>query len=64
MDRANNMDYAPHYLKLKDLLRKAHDMLEEENITPVGFIEDGRKEEVEIDGGDVWSQKGYLSSSF
>lgn len=28
MDRANNMDYASHYLKLKDLLRKAHDMLE------------------------------------
>jgi hypothetical protein len=34
----------------------------EENITPFGFIEDGRQEEVILDGKDVWTERGYPKS--
>jgi ABC-type Fe3+-citrate transport system substrate-binding protein len=37
-------------------------MYAEEDLTPVGIIDDGRKEEVTVDSGDVWSDKGYFSS--
>jgi hypothetical protein len=39
-------------------------MLVEEDLVPVGIIDDGRKEEYVHDGADVWSEKGYLSSRF
>jgi len=32
---------------------------DEEQLTPVGIIDDGRKEEVLIDSGDVWTERGY-----
>ena len=38
-------------------------MLIEEDLAPVGIIDDGRKEEVLVDSGDVWSEKGYFSSN-
>lgn len=34
----------------------------EENLTPVGFIDDGKREEITIDGNDLWTEKGYPSS--
>jgi hypothetical protein len=34
----------------------------EENLVPVGIIDDGRKEEVIVDGNDIWSERGYPSS--
>jgi hypothetical protein len=39
-------------------------MFMEEDLTPVGIIDDGRREEVLVDTGDVWTEKGYLSSRF
>jgi hypothetical protein len=38
-------------------------MLAEEDLVPVGFIDDGRREEVLVDSGDVWTEKRYLSST-
>ena len=34
----------------------------EENLTPVGFIDDGKREEITIDGNDLWTERGYPSS--
>jgi len=34
----------------------------EENLVPVGIIDDGRKEEVILDGNDIWTERGYTSS--
>jgi hypothetical protein len=39
-------------------------MLVEEDLAPVGIIDDGRREEVLVDSGDVWTERGYLSSRF
>jgi hypothetical protein len=39
-------------------------MLSEEELTPVGIFDDGRKEEVIVDGNDYWTEKGYHSSTF
>jgi hypothetical protein len=43
----------------KVLIEENRFMLEEE-LTPVGFIEDGRTEEVLVDSGDVWSTSGNI----
>lgn len=49
-------------------LLKEQNMLIDEELTPVGVFDDGRKEEVEIDSGDVWSNSGlsdrYPPSTF
>jgi len=49
-------------------LLKEQNMLIDEELTPVGVFDDGRKEEVEIDSGDVWSNSGladkYPTSTF
>jgi hypothetical protein len=34
----------------------------EENLVPVGFIDDGKREEIVLDGKDVWTERGYPSS--
>jgi hypothetical protein len=34
----------------------------EENLVPVGFIDDGKQEEIVLDGKDVWTERGYPSS--
>jgi hypothetical protein len=34
----------------------------EENLVPVGFIDDGKQEEIIMDGKDVWTEKGYPTS--
>jgi hypothetical protein len=38
-------------------------MLGDEDLVPVGIIDDGRREEVIVDNGDVWTERGYLTSS-
>ncbi len=49
-------------IDIRRVLIEESGLNEEENITPFGFIEDGRQEEVILDGKDVWTQKGYPSS--
>ena len=49
-------------------LLKEQNMLIDEELTPVGVFDDGRKEEVEVDSGDIWSKSGladrYPPSTF
>jgi hypothetical protein len=49
-------------IDIRKVLIEEQGLSNEENLTPVGIIDDGRKEEVLVDSGDVWSEKGYLSS--
>lgn len=49
-------------IDIRRVLIEEYNMAEEENITPVGFIEDGRKEEIINDGYDIWTERGYPSS--
>ena len=50
-------------IDIRKVLLEENDMLGDEALTPVGFIDDGLKPEVTVDSGDVWSEKGYLSST-
>lgn len=50
-------------IDIRKVLLEEQGLSNEENLTPVGFIDDGRKEEVLVDSGDVWTEKGYLSST-
>ena len=49
-------------IDIRKVLIEEQGLSNEENLTPVGIIDDGRKEEVVVDSGDVWTEKGYLSS--
>lgn len=49
-------------IDIRKILLEEQGLSNEENLTPVGIIDDGQKEEVLVDSGDIWSQKGYLSS--
>ncbi len=53
-------------IDIRKLMLAEQNMLVEENLAPVGFIDDGLKEEVYIDSsnGDVWSARGYTPSTF
>lgn len=51
-------------IDIRKVLLEEQDMLGDEGLTPVGFIDDGRREEVIVDSGDVWTERGYLSSNF
>jgi len=50
-------------IDIRKVLLEEQNMLGEEELTPVGIIDDGRKEEVVVDSGDVWTERGYLTSS-
>jgi hypothetical protein len=50
-------------IDIRRVLLQEQNMLAEEDLVPVGFIDDGRREEVLVDSGDIWTQKGYLSST-
>jgi len=50
-------------IDIRRVLLQEQNMLAEEDLVPVGFIDDGRKEEVLVDSGDLWTEKGYLSST-
>ena len=53
-------------IDIRKLMLAEQNMLVEEDLAPVGFIDDGLKEEVYIDSsnGDVWSARGYTPSTF
>ena len=51
-------------IDVRQLMLAEQNMFMEEDLTPVGIIDDGRREEVLVDTGDVWTEKGYLSSRF
>lgn len=55
-------------IDVRKQLLKEQNMLIDEELTPVGVFDDGRKEEVEIDSGDMWSNSGlsdrYPPSTF
>ena len=50
-------------IDIRKVLLEEQNLLGEEELTPVGIIDDGRKEEVLIDSGDVWTERGYHTSS-
>ena len=51
-------------IDIRRVLLQENSNFEEENLTPVGIIDDGRKEELINDGKDVWYTHGAVSSSF
>jgi len=52
-------------IDIRKVLIEENSLYNEENITPVGFIDDGQREEVIIDDNqDIWTEKGYFSSNF
>jgi hypothetical protein len=50
-------------IDIRKVLLEEQNLLGEEELTPVGFIDDGRQEEVIVDSGDVWTERGYPASS-
>ena len=50
-------------IDIRKVLLEEQNLLGEEELTPVGIIDDGRKEEVVVDSGDVWTERGYYTSS-
>lgn len=51
-------------IDVRKLMLAEQNMLVDEQLTPVGVFDDGRKEEVTVSNGDIWSEKGYISSTF
>lgn len=51
-------------IDIRKVLLEENRLLNEENITPVGFIDDGRQKEIIIDGNDVWLEKSSFQSNF
>ena len=49
-------------IDIRKVLLEENNMLADEDLAPVGFIDDGLKPEITVDSGDVWSEKGYFSS--
>ena len=52
-------------IDIRKLMLAEQNMLVDEDLAPVGIFDNGLKEEIIIDSanGDVWSEKGYTSSS-
>jgi len=50
-------------IDIRKVLLEENNMLTDEDLAPVGFIDDGLKPEITVDSGDVWTEKGYLSST-
>ena len=48
-------------IDIRQFMLAEQNLLGEEELAPVGIFDDGRKEEVTVDSGDVWSERGYLS---
>ena len=51
-------------IDIRKVLLEEENMLGDEQLTPVGFIDDGQREEVIVDGDDIWSTRGYNTSTF
>ena len=50
-------------IDIRRVLLEENSLLAEEDLAPVGIIDDGRKEEVIVDSGDVWTERGYFTSN-
>jgi hypothetical protein len=52
-------------IDIRKLMLAEQNMLVDEDLAPVGIFDNGLKEEITIDStnGDVWSERGYTSSS-
>ena len=48
-------------IDIRQFMLAEQNLLGEEELAPVGIFDDGRKEEVTVDSGDVWSERGYLN---
>ena len=53
-------------MDIRKLLVQEQDTWNEENMVPVGIVDDGLKEEVIKDpqNNDIWTEKGYLTTNF
>jgi len=53
-------------IDVRKLMLAEQNMLVDEDLTPVGIIDDGKREEITIDreNNDIWTEKGYTSSIF
>ena len=50
-------------IDIRKVLLEENNLYAEEDLAPVGIIDDGRKEEITVDSGDVWTERGYISST-
>jgi len=48
-------------IDIRQFMLAEQNLLGEEELAPVGIFDDGRKEEVTIDSGDIWSTRDYLN---
>ena len=53
-------------IDVRKLMLAEQNMLVDEDLAPVGIIDDGKREEVTIDreNNDIWTERGYTSSTF
>jgi len=50
-------------IDIRRVLIEENNLSAEENLVPVGIIDDGRQEEVVHDGRDIWTERGYFTST-
>ena len=48
-------------IDIRKVLLEEQNFMGEEELTPVGIIDDGRSQEPLVDSGDVWSEHGFYS---
>ncbi len=51
-------------IDVRKLMLAEQNMMVYEDLTPVGVFDDGRKEEVTVSNGDIWTERGYTPSTF
>ena len=51
-------------IDVRKLMLAEQNMMVDEDLTPVGVFDDGRKEEVTVSNGDIWTERGYTPSTF
>ena len=53
-------------IDVRKLMLAEQNMLVDEDLTPVGIIDNGKQEEITIDreNNDIWTERGYTSSTF
>jgi hypothetical protein len=53
-------------IDVRKLMLAEQNMLVDEDLAPVGIIDNGKQEEITIDreNNDIWTERGYTSSTF
>jgi hypothetical protein len=51
-------------IDIRKVLLEENRLLDEENLTPVGIIDDGKREEIYVDGKDIWTERNAFSTNF